>query len=139
MGANPSNSGKLVPQDSCIDLEDAEIVVRSTLGTSAILYRMPTGRADLKASLERPMRRDFGHVPFRTPLEQAGALMESINLRHPLLDGNKRISWSLSIFFLETRGYLIQCDQEEAADFVLKSIAEKMDAQKIAGWMIDRI
>jgi death-on-curing protein len=119
-------------------IADAETVVRTILNTRQIPYR-EDGQASLNAALARPLQRPYGQLQFKTPLEQAGALMESINIRHPLIDGNKRTAWALPVFFLESRSYEIEVDQDTAAEFVLESITTTYDAHAIALWLADRI
>jgi hypothetical protein len=43
------------------------------------------------------------------------------------------------VFFLESRSYEIEVDQDTAAEFVLESITNKYDAHAIALWLADRI
>ncbi len=80
-----------------------------------------------------------GKMLFDTPLLRTAALLHSVNSHHPLVDGNKRTAWALSMFYMNSYGYEIQEDQEVAAKFVLDTIADKWSLRDIALWFADRI
>ncbi len=47
-------------------------------------------------------------------LEDAAALMESLAMNHPFVDGNKRVAFFVTDAFLRMNGSYIDCDGEEA-------------------------
>ena len=47
-------------------------------------------------------------------VEEAAALMESLAINHPFVDGNKRIAFAAADTFLLMNGYYIDCDSIEA-------------------------
>ncbi|CAM3337989.1 type II toxin-antitoxin system death-on-curing family toxin [Occultella aeris] len=47
----------------------------------------------LESAVERPKTTFGGHSLYPTLSLAAAALMEAINQNHPLVDGNKRLSW----------------------------------------------
>lgn len=61
----------------------------------------------LEAALYRPQHGYYNHL-----IQQAAALMESLAMNHPFLDGNKRIAFFATDVFLRLNGYVIQCDGE---------------------------
>lgn len=54
----------------------------------------------LEAALYRPQT---GY--YRDTIEQAAALMESLAINHPFVDGNKRIAFAATDVFLRINGY----------------------------------
>ncbi len=50
-------------------------------------------------------------------VEEAAAMMESLAINHPFMDGNKRVAFFLSDSFLRTNGYPIACGDREAYAF----------------------
>lgn len=119
-------------------IADAETVICEILRSSSVPYR-DGGQASLNAALARPMSAPYGVLQYKTPLLQAAALLDSINSRHPLYDGNKRTAWSLSLYFLTSRGYVIEEDQKIAATFVKDSIKHNFSLNQIALWFADRV
>ena len=68
----------------------------------------------LKSALTRPQS---GH--YKNVYEESAALMESLAVNHPFIDGNKRISFFATDIFLRLNGFYIDCDSETAHDFFI--------------------
>ena len=47
-------------------------------------------------------------------IEEAAALLESLAMNHPFVDGNKRTAFAATEVFLRINGYFIDCDSLEA-------------------------
>lgn len=47
-------------------------------------------------------------------IEEAAALMESLAMNHPFIDGNKRVSLGATDAFLRGNGHFIDCENESA-------------------------
>lgn len=119
-------------------MEDAELIICEVLGQGETPY-LHDGEKALNAALARPMASFDGKMLFDTPIMQAAALLQSVNSHHPLIDGNKRAAWALSIFYMNSWDYEIKEDQEVAAQFVLDSIDERWEVPRIALWFVDRL
>ncbi len=52
-------------------------------------------------------------------IEEAAALMESLAMNHPFVDGNKRTAFFVTDSFLRDNGSFIDCDNEEAYAFFM--------------------
>ena len=63
----------------------------------------------LESALARPQ---IGY--YEGIIEEAAALMESLAINHPFVDGNKRVSFFVADMFLRMNGYFIDCNSEEA-------------------------
>jgi len=57
-------------------------------------------------------------------LEEAAALLESLVQNHPFLDGNKRTAWIATVTFLNTNGYELVVETNEAERFLLDNLAQ---------------
>ena len=55
-----------------------------------------------------------------TLIEAAVALMESLAMNHPFLDGNKRTAFYATDVFLRKNGSFIDCDNNEAHRFFMR-------------------
>jgi death-on-curing protein len=52
-------------------------------------------------------------------IEEAAAMMESLAMNHPFIDGNKRVAFAATDAFLRMNGHFIDCDDEEAYAFFM--------------------
>ena len=53
-------------------------------------------------------------------IEEAAALMESLAINHPFVDGNKRVALGAADAFLRMNGLFIDCDSREAYDHFMR-------------------
>ena len=53
-------------------------------------------------------------------IEEAAAMMESLAMNHPFVDGNKRVAFFATAAFLRLNGWFIDCDSREAYDFFMQ-------------------
>jgi death-on-curing protein len=89
----------------------------------------------LDSALSRPRASLFGQDAYPSIYLKAAALMESIILNHPMIDGNKRSSWFGLNAFLLLNGLVIEADQVEAYEFVLGIPTKKIDIESSANWI----
>ena len=64
------------------------------------------------------MRPQMGY--YDTLIEEAAALLESLTMNHPFVDGNKRTAFATTEAFLRMNGHYIDCDSEEAHAFFMQ-------------------
>ena len=69
----------------------------------------------LESALLRPQ---IGY--YDSLIEEAAALMESLAMNHPFVDGNKRAAFFATDAFLRMNGYFIDCDNDEAHAFFMQ-------------------
>jgi death-on-curing protein len=85
------------------------LTVADVLGMHAVLiqrYGGPVGVRDpgaLEAALFRPQTGYYEDI-----VAEAAALMESLAINHPFVDGNKRIAFAAVDVFLRINGWLLQ-------------------------------
>ena len=68
----------------------------------------------LESALFRPQMGYYDGV-----IEEAAALMESLAMNHPFIDGNKRVAFFVTATFFMQNGYFIDCDSREAYDYFM--------------------
>jgi death-on-curing protein len=74
----------------------------------------------LHAAVLRPQTTAFGQDAYPTVWDKAAALLQSIVIGHPLVDGNKRLGWVCAVTFLRLNGEnLSYADLHAAHEFVL--------------------
>ena len=68
----------------------------------------------LESALMRPQ---IGY--YDSLIEESAALLESLAMNHPFVDGNKRTALGTTDAFLGMNGHFIDCDSREAYDFFM--------------------
>ena len=76
-----------------------------------------------------------GFAAHRTIHDKAAALLRSLAIDHPFLDGNKRTAVLACIVFLDMNGYELQCPHDQAIRFVLRIVKYKPTVHYIARWL----
>ncbi len=73
----------------------------------------------LEAAVARPRASVFGHDAYPTLAEKAAALLESLAIAHPFLDGNKRVAFAAMDTFFRLNGVLCVPDEDAAYELVI--------------------
>lgn len=85
----------------------------------------------LESALARPRS---GY--YRALSEQAGALMQSLAMNPPFVDGNKRVAFALTAVFLKLNGLKLSVDAKEGVRFVeITLITERAPLAVITDWI----
>lgn len=85
----------------------------------------------LESALARPRS---GY--YRTLSEQAAALMQSLAMNHPFVDGNKRVAFALTAVFLRMNGLSLKVDAKSGVYFVeITLIQERAPLDVITTWI----
>ena len=92
-------------------------------------------RGDLEAALARPYQTFGGEDLYPTPAAKAAAIMESIIIRHPWLDGNKRTGLGLALFLLLRAGIRLQASQDELYELTIRVAEGKSSVVEIQKWI----
>jgi death-on-curing protein len=67
---------------------------------------------------------------------KAAVLLIAINRNHPLLDGNKRLSWLVTAVFYELNGIDLAVDRQSDIDMFVRGIgAGQTDVAETAKWL----
>lgn len=85
----------------------------------------------LESALARPRSRYYSSLS-----EQAAALMQSLAIIHPFVDGNQRVAFALTAVFLRINGLKLTVSAKEGVRFVEHDlIAEKASLAAITDWV----
>ncbi len=88
-------------------------------------------RGLLESALARPRS---GY--YQSLSEQAAALMHSLALNHPFVDGNKRVAFALTAVFLRTNGYRLKVETKKGQRFIeVDLIQKKIPLIEISRWL----
>ena len=77
-----------------------------------------SGLRDLGALESALFRPQIGY--YDGIIEEAAAMMESLAMNHPFVDGNKRTAFFVTDSFLRDNGHFIDCDNDEAYAFFMR-------------------
>lgn len=93
----------------------------------------------LESAAHRPQATVFGVEAYPSIHEKAAALLHSLARNHPLVDGNKRMSWTAcALFYAMNDLSILDAPQDGAFDLVLGVASGEIDVPKIAetlaGW-----
>lgn len=93
----------------------------------------------LESALSRPFATFGGIDLYPTAIEKAAAIIESILINHPFIDGNKRTGYVLMRLLLLHEKHDIEATENEKFDFVVSISMGKMDIEEIKAWIKGKI
>lgn len=92
----------------------------------------------LDSAAHRPSASVFGRDAYTDIDAKAGALLESIVVYHPLVDGNTRLGWLATVVFYGLNGIDLQAPDDDAYDLVVALASGTADhdaaASTLANW-----
>ena len=103
-----------------------DILIQRFGGASGVL-----DKGSLESALARPRS---GY--YRSLSEQAAALMQSLAMNPPFVDGNKRVAFALTAIFLKLNGLSLKVDAKSGVYFVeVTLIKERAPLDVITSWI----
>ena len=113
-----------------LTVDDALEVARLVIGEAARVRDF----ADLDAALAWPRQTEDGRELFPGIWDKAAALMESLGHSYALVDGNKRLTWNATWYFLGMNGHPLAepLDEEAAFQFMYDLVRGRITASAIA-------
>ena len=89
----------------------------------------------LLSALAAPMP-VFGEEVYPGLHQKAAVLISAINRNHPLLDGNKRLSWFVTVAFYAINGFNLRTKDVDDADRFIRLIASgEIPSRDIELWL----
>ena len=89
----------------------------------------------LESALARPQATFAAEDLYPDVFSKAAALLESLLLNHPFVDGNKRVSISAVGLFLSLNGLSMTATQDEIVAFTLHVAQHKPTVSESASWL----
>jgi death on curing protein len=89
----------------------------------------------LSSALSRPYQTFDGKELYPGAVQKAAALIESILINHPFVDGNKRTGYVLLRLLLIDHGLDITATQNEKYEFVIRIASGKTNFEEIVYWL----
>lgn len=85
----------------------------------------------IESAAARAQSSFFGEETYPTLELKAAALLQSLCKNHPLVDGNKRLSWLATFVFVRINDRVIDMTDNEGFDLVMDIAANSMDLAEI--------
>ena len=89
----------------------------------------------LESALLRPYQTFDKSELYKSPIEKAAALIESLIINHPFLDGNKRFGYVAMRLTLMEEGLDIDAVEDEKYDFVMAIAKGELKFAGICNWI----
>src|SRR5690606_19432312 len=121
-----------------IDINDAELIHQILIEKFGGSY----GIRDIKlleSALARPFQTFDEKDLYQSPVEKAAALLESILINHPFIDGNKRIGYVLMRLLLINNDLDISANEEEKYAFVISVSRGTLRWAGIIKWLNEKV
>lgn len=93
----------------------------------------------LGSALERPRTDVLGVEAYPDLNMKAVALLDGLNRAHGLDDGNKRLSWILTVIFYELNDHDLYAAVDDGESFVLEVAGTHMELDDIAAWLAEHV
>ncbi len=88
----------------------------------------------LESAINRPYASFDNKDLYPSPIEKATAILESILINHPFIDGNKRTGYVLARLILLENNLDIIANQEEKYEFIISISRGEMKYESILTW-----
>ncbi|WP_369144495.1 type II toxin-antitoxin system death-on-curing family toxin [Streptomyces sp. R44] len=115
---------------SCVYLsaEDVLVVAEHAVDDQTVVVR---DAGLLESAVHRPSAAMFGEEAYPDLLDKAAALLQSLAINHPFLDGNKRTAWLSCVTFLAMNGVQLRPDIDAAERLVIAVATGEADEVKV--------
>ncbi len=121
------------------------ITLEIVIGVHAVLIKRYGGspgirdEGALQSAVNRPYQTFDGQELYKTTVEKAAALIESLLKNHPFIDGNKRTGYVMMRILLRKDQKDIQATEEEKYDFVINIANGKSEYKEIKQWIKEKL
>jgi death on curing protein len=95
-------------------------------------------KSSLDSAINRPFATFDQQELYPEPVDKAAAILESIVINHPFIDGNKRTGYVLARLLLLKSGLDIKTTQEDKYEMVIAVSRGEWKFEQIRDWLIER-
>ena len=115
--------------DNAIKIQS--LLIEKFGGTSGI-----RDKNQLESALGRPYQTFDKKELYESPVEKAAALIESLIVNHPFIDGNKRFGYIAMRILLLEAGLDIEATEDKKYEFVMSIAKGELKYEDICKWII---
>jgi death-on-curing protein len=91
----------------------------------------------LESALAQPKMTIGGKYVHRTIYDKAAAYGFHICMKHPFVDGNKRVAFVLMDIFLQKNGWEISPNEEESYAVMMTLASGKLSKAQLSSWLAE--
>ena len=96
-------------------------------------------QGSLESAINRPFATFDNQDLYPTPADKAAAILESILINHPFVDGNKRTAYVLMRLILLDNGLDVVADQDDKYKMVISASTGDIRFDEIKNWIQARL
>jgi death-on-curing protein len=85
----------------------------------------------LESAVHRPAAAMFGQEAYSDLFDKAAALLQSLAINHPFVDGNKRTAWTSCVVFLALNDVQLRPDIDAAEGLVIGVATGELEDVKV--------
>lgn len=93
----------------------------------------------LESALARPFQKYDNKDLYETIIKKAAALLESLLVNHPFVDGNKRTGYTVLRLYLMQNELDINNTQSARYDFIISIASGQLKYDGILSWLIQNV
>jgi death-on-curing protein len=110
-----------------LDSEDVLAIAAAAVDDQDVVVR---DLGLLESAVHRPSASMFGQEAYTDLFDKAAALLQSLAVNHPLIDGNKRTAWTSCMVFLAMNEVQLRPDIDAGERLVIAVATGQMDEVK---------
>jgi death-on-curing protein len=110
-----------------LSAEDVLAIAEQAIDDQAVVVR---DAGLLESAVHRPSASMFGQEAYTDLFDKAAALLQSLTINHPFVDGNKRTAWVSCVVFLAMNEVQLRPDIDAAEHLVIAVATGSMDEVK---------
>lgn len=95
-------------------------------------------RGGLEAALARPQMTFAGEDLYPDVESKAAAMLHSLVMNHPFVDGNERTGAAVAEFFMSLNGLELEASDDELTEITLSAARGEVNAEALAIWLRQR-
>ncbi|MFB7369109.1 type II toxin-antitoxin system death-on-curing family toxin [Streptomyces sp. NPDC056222] len=115
---------------TCVYLsaEDVLVIAEHAVDDQTVVVR---DAGLLESAVHRPSAAMFGEEAYPDLIDKAAALLQSLAINRPFIDGNKRTAWLSCVTFLAMNGVQLRPDVDAAERLVIAVATGEFDEVKV--------
>jgi len=116
-------------------MEPRHLTVEDAMDLAEVLGFSCRDLGLVASAVQRPRAIAFGEDIYPTLKLRIAALIHGMNRNHPLVDGNKRLSWVCAVAYARINGSDLRGSQDDIYDMVIGVASGKTEVPEIAEWI----
>ncbi|MET9519308.1 type II toxin-antitoxin system death-on-curing family toxin [Streptomyces sp. NPDC002994] len=111
-----------------LDSEDVLAIAEDAVDDQVVVVR---DAGLLESAVHRPSASMFGQEAYADLFDKAAALLQSLVINHPFVDGNKRTAWVSCVVFLAMNDVQLRPDIDTAERLVITVATGELEEVKM--------